>query len=80
MSADDIVKHVLRSYQNVYPDRRVTAQAIRGSVIANLLAQGHDISVVQQFAGHKYPSSTERYRQSHVESLKTAIDQYHPMK
>ncbi|MGF6930338.1 integrase/recombinase XerD [Chitinophaga sp. W2I13] len=80
MSADDIVKHVIRSYRNMYPERVVTAQAIRGSVIANLLVQGHDISVVQQFAGHKYPSSTERYRQSQVEALKTAIEQYHPMK
>ncbi|MDR6571368.1 tyrosine-type recombinase/integrase [Chitinophaga ginsengisegetis] len=80
MSADDIVKHVLRSYKKVYADRRVTAQIIRGSVIANLLVQGHDISVVQQFAGHKYPSSTERYRQSQVETLKAAIEQYHPMK
>lgn len=80
MNADDIVKHVIRSYRNVYPDRRVTAQAIRGSVIANLLQQGHDISVVQQFAGHKYPSSTERYKQSGVEVLKAAIEQYHPMR
>lgn len=80
MSADDIIKHVLRSYRDVYPGREVTAQAIRGSVIANLLAQGHDIGVVQRFAGHKYPSSTERYKQSQVETLKAAIDQYHPMK
>ncbi|QJB35671.1 tyrosine-type recombinase/integrase [Chitinophaga oryzae] len=80
MSADDITKHVLRSYKGVYPGREVTAQSIRGSVIANLLAQGHDISVVQRFAGHKYPSSTERYKQSQVEVLKAAIEQYHPMK
>lgn len=80
MSADDIVKHVIRSYRNMYPGREVTAQSIRGSVIANLLAQGHDISVVQRFAGHKYPSSTERYKQSQVEVLKAAIEQYHPMK
>ncbi|WP_436489817.1 tyrosine-type recombinase/integrase [Chitinophaga sp. ARDCPP14] len=80
MSADDIVKHVIRSYKHVYPERSVTAQAIRGSVIANLLQQGYDISVVQQFAGHKYPSSTERYKQSQVETLKAAIEQYHPMK
>ena len=80
MSADDIVKHVIRSYKNMYPGRAVTAQAIRGSVIANLLAEGHDISVVQQFAGHKYPSSTERYKQSGVEVLKAAIEEYHPMR
>lgn len=80
MSADDITKHVLRSYRGVYPGREVTAQTIRGSVIANLLAQGRDIGVVQRFAGHKYPSSTERYKQSQVEVLKAAIEQYHPMK
>lgn len=80
MSADDIVKHVIRCYKNVYAERPVTAGSIRSSVIANLLAQGHDISVVQQFAGHKYPSSTERYKQSGVEVLKAAIEEYHPMK
>ncbi|MFY0256478.1 tyrosine-type recombinase/integrase [Chitinophaga sp. 30R24] len=80
MQVDDIVKHVIRSYKNVYPGRDVSAQTIRQSVIANLLQQGHDISVVQQFAGHKYPSSTERYKQSQVETLKAAIEQYHPMK
>jgi site-specific recombinase XerD len=80
MSADNIAKYVINSYKNIYPGRAVTAWAIRSSVIANLLAEGHDISVVQQFAVHKYPSSTERYRQSQVEALKSAIEQYHPMK
>lgn len=80
MSAEDIVSHVMRSYKDMYPGRSVTSGSIRSSVIANLLAEGHDISVVQQFAGHKYPSSTERYKQSQVEALKSAIEQYHPMK
>jgi integrase/recombinase XerD len=80
MQVGDIVKHVIRSYKNVYPGRNVTAQRIRQSVIANLLQQRYDISVVQQFAGHKYPSSTERYKQSEVETLKAAIEQYHPMR
>lgn len=80
MQADDIVKHVLRSYAHRYPGRPVTAQTIRQSVIANLLQRGHDISIVQRFAGHKYPSSTERYKQSQVETLRVAISQYHPMK
>lgn len=80
MPAEDISKYVIRSFRNYYPGRVVTTQTIRQSVIANLLTQGHDISVVQQFAGHKYPSSTERYKQSEVEVLRAAIDQYHPMK
>jgi integrase/recombinase XerD len=79
MSAEDITKHVKRSFKNLYPPRKVNAQTIRQSVITNLLKQGNDISVVQVFAGHKYPSSTERYRQSEVATLKAAVNKYHPI-
>lgn len=79
MQAEDIVKHVSRSCKGLYPGRRVSAGTIRQSVIANLLKSGHDILVVQRFAGHKYPSSTERYRPGEISTLKAAIDTYHPM-
>ncbi|ASZ10853.1 tyrosine-type recombinase/integrase [Chitinophaga pendula] len=80
MSAQDISKHIKRLYGDMYAPRAVTAQTIRQSVLANLFKQGHDIATVQQFAGHKYPSSTERYRQEQVDRLQSAIDTYHPMK
>jgi integrase/recombinase XerD len=80
MSGEDITKHIKRSFKELYPGRNVTAQTIRQSVIANLLKQGHDIGVVQVFAGHKYPSSTERYKQSEVETLQAAVNKYHPLK
>jgi integrase/recombinase XerD len=80
MSAEDITKHVKRSFTSLYPGRIVNAQTIRQSVIAHLLKQGHDLSLVQVFAGHKYPSTTERYRQSEIETLKAAIEAYHPMR
>lgn len=79
MSGEDITKHIKRSYKNIYPGRNVTAQTIRQSVIAGLLKQGNDLSIVQAFAGHKYPSSTGRYRQTEVETLAAAIQKYHPM-
>lgn len=78
MKAGDIIKHVHRSFKGHYTGREVTAQKIRQSVIANLLKGGHDLSVVQGFAGHKYPSSTERYRQGSVDDLKAAVNRYHP--
>jgi integrase/recombinase XerD len=78
MTAEDITKQVKRSFAGLYPGRTVNAQTIRQSVIAQLLKQGHDLSVVQAFAGHKYPSSTERYRQNEIETLKAAVQQYHP--
>jgi integrase/recombinase XerD len=79
MTAEDMTKHVKRSFTGLYPGRTVNAQTIRQSVIAELLKQGHDLSLVQAFAGHKYPSSTERYRQSEIETLKTAVQKYHPI-
>jgi len=78
MKAEDITKHIKRSYKNMYPGRPVNAQTIRQSVIANLLKDGHDLSLVQGFAGHKYPSSTERYKQNEIETLKAAVQKYHP--
>lgn len=80
MRAEDITKHVKRSYAGWYPGRSVTAQTIRQSVIANQLKAGHDLSIVQLFAGHKYPGSTERYKQHEIETLKAAIQKHHPIK
>jgi len=80
MQPGEISKYVKRRYGGMFRGKEVSAQRIRQSVIANLFIQGHDIGVVQQFAGHKYPSSTERYRQDEVGRLQSAIEQYHPIK
>jgi integrase/recombinase XerD len=79
MSGEDITKHIKRSFKELYPNRKVNAQTIRQSVITNLLKQGHDLSLVQAFAGHKTPSTTERYKQSEIETLKAAVNKYHPL-
>ena len=80
MAAEDITKHIMRSYKEYFEGRRVTAMTIRQSVITNLLKQGNDLRIVQTFAGHKYPDTTERYKQTNVEALKTAVNQYHPIR
>lgn len=79
MSGEDITKHVKRSFKQLYPNRNINAQTIRQSVIANLLSRGHDLSLVQVFAGHKNPSSTQKYKQSEIETLKAAVNKYHPL-
>ena len=79
MTAEDITKHIKRNY-NIYKPRKVTALAIRQSVITNFLKQNIDLRIVQSFAGHKYPSTTERYKQDNVEALQTALQIYHPIK
>jgi integrase/recombinase XerD len=86
MTAEDITKHIKRNYSNLPSfggaggGRKVNCQSIRQSVITNLLKDKKDIRVVQVFAGHKYPSTTERYKQNNVDELKTALKIYHPIK
>ena len=80
MAAEDITKHIKRNYGKRFKGRKVNAQTIRQSLITNLLKAGNDLRIVQTFAGHKYPSTTEKYKQTNVEALKTAVNQYHPIK
>jgi len=80
VAGSDIPKHIKRHYSKRFEGRRVTVQSIRQSVITNLLKSGKELRVVQTFAGHKYPSATEKYKQSHVEALQTAINNYHPIR
>ena len=75
----DGIRQLLRSKQKQFFPRKLNVQTIRQSVIANLLKQGKDLRVVQVFAGHKYPSSTEKYKQTQVEELKIQVLKYHPL-
>jgi site-specific recombinase XerD len=52
---------------------------IRQSVIYHLLKQNHDLRIVQVFAGHKTAASTEAYRQTGFEELKSSINKLHPL-
>jgi integrase/recombinase XerD len=73
-------KNLFKPFKKQFPGRTLHAKTIRQSVIANLLRSGHDLRLVQTFAGHKYPSATERYRQTGIEELKAGIEKYHPLK
>ncbi len=55
------------------------ARQLRGSRIALWLKQ-YNLREVQQLAGHRYISSTERYQMDKVEDLQRALDKYHPRK
>lgn len=52
---------------------------IRQSVIAHLLKSNHDLRIVQVFAGHRNVDSTEQYKQTGLEELKTIIQKLHPL-
>ncbi len=73
------ISYLVSTQQARFANKNLNPKTIRQSVIANLLASGKDLRWVQIYAGHKYPSSTERYRQSHLEGLREAIKKYHPL-
>ena len=73
------VDYLITTYQKQYK-KKLTATTIRQSVLANLLTKNNDLRVVQHFAGHKHPDTTEKYRQTGLNALETAIDKLHPVR
>ncbi|MDA7502253.1 tyrosine-type recombinase/integrase [Chitinophagales bacterium] len=77
-ASQDAITNLVTSSKKLLPGKRISPTIIRQSVIANLLRQNKDLRVVQVFAGHKYPSSTEMYRERSLKELKEGIEKYHP--
>lgn len=75
----DDIDYLISTYQKQFK-KKLTATRIRQSVIANLLARNNDLRIVQHFAGHKSPDTTEKYRETGLKALKTAIEKLHPIK
>ena len=57
---------------------KLTPLRVRQSVIAGLLEAGHDVRIVQAFAGHKTATATEQYRVSGLKELAEAVRKLHP--
>ena len=74
------ISYLVETSKHLFPNRNLNPKTIRQSVIANLLKQGNDLRIVQAFAGHKYPSATEKYKQTHLEELKNQVLKFHPLK
>lgn len=76
----DGINYLVSTFKKLFPERVLNPKTIRMSVIANLLKELNDIRQVQLFAGHKYPGTTERYKQNEIESLMAEINRHHPLK
>jgi integrase/recombinase XerD len=72
------ISYLIGTFKKQFPGRNLNPKTIRQSVITNLLKE-KDLRKVQVFAGHKYPSATEKYKQSDVEELKNEVLKYHPL-
>lgn len=73
------IHYLVTTFRKKLPGKKLTPMTIRQSVIANKLKAGKDLRIVQVFAGHRQPSSTEAYRSTNLEELKVAVAKYHPL-
>src|SRR5690606_12265508 len=66
--------------ENRRESEKIQPMKIRQSVIANLLKKENDTRIVQVFSGHKRASTTVQYKQTELEQLQNAVNNYHPIK
>lgn len=72
------INYLISTYQNQFT-KKLTSITIRQSVITNLLTKGNDLRMVQEFAGHKYLDTTEKYKQTGIKALQNVIEKHHPI-
>lgn len=75
----DDINYLVSTYQKGFT-KKLTSVKIRQSVIKLKLDNGENLRKVQYFAGHKHADTTEKYRETGINALQTAINQYHPIK
>ena len=73
------IHYLIESSKHLFENKKLNPVTIRQSVIYNLLKSGNDLRIVQVFAGHKYPTATEKYKQTHLEELKNQVLKFHPL-
>jgi integrase/recombinase XerD len=69
--------HLGHALKKINPKYKHALQ-IRQSVITEWLKE-KDLRTVQYMAGHRYVSSTERYKSNNLEDLKEALNKHHPL-
>jgi len=70
--------HLFRDVRKINPNV-INAVQVRQSVITHWL-KTMNLRQVQYMAGHKYVSSTERYKTSGLENLQNRLEKFHPLK
>jgi len=76
----DDVHHIVYTCKSFFSDRNLNPKTIRQSVIANWLNEKKmPLEQVQLMAGHKWISSTERYRQANPDEQSRLINMWHPL-
>src|ERR1019366_8995175 len=72
--------YLVETLKPKFQDRNLTTKAIRDSVIACWLNEKMiPLEQVQLIAGHRWISSTLRYRQESVKGQRAIVNKYHPL-
>jgi integrase/recombinase XerD len=69
--------HLGYALKKINPKYKHAVQ-VRQSVITEWLKE-KDLRTVQYMAGHRYVSSTERYKSNNLEDLKEALNKHPPL-
>ena len=76
----DGIHSIIDQLKGLFPDRKLSPATIRQSVISNLLNEGkYSLEDVQQFAGHKWVSTTANYIRPDADQQRRIINQFHPL-
>jgi len=75
----ETLHYLIESNRQILPQKTINPKTIRMSVIAEQFNRGHSLQQVQYFAGHRYPSSTERYKTNHLQALQQSVLKHHPL-
>jgi integrase/recombinase XerD len=79
LSADD-VNYLVSTFKILFPDRNLCPATIRQSVIANWLNEKKlPLEQVQLMAGHRWISSTIKYRQNNIEQQRELMNKWFPL-
>lgn len=77
----DDINYLVSTFKPLFPERNLNAKTIRQSVIANWLNEKKiPVDIVQLMAGHKYISSTLKYKFNPIEEGRDLINRFHPLK
>lgn len=76
----DDIRYVVETFKPLFPDRNLNPELVRQSVISNWLNEKRfPLEQVQLMAGHKWISTTARYRQSPADEKRLIINRLHPL-
>jgi integrase/recombinase XerD len=76
----DDINYLVSTFKGLFPDRNLNPKTIRQSVIANWLNEKKlALEQVQLMAGHRWISSTDKYRCVPMDQERELMNKFHPL-